>query len=1573
MRSTLEQFTEFFVHEFMEELWYLQKVAHGDIPTRTGPDDPWQKIFNVTQALLSLSPISGLPAGLMILKEAVTQTIDVTEKIYQTGKKALDGLDTIQDKYTLLIGNNSSTDLMQTLKQGNVDLEVMRSLAELLARGLSQRYEHALIEILDTAHPEKSTILLAREGARRCFQYLQNKPFLDEKSLHESLLTQRLRLMDSVTLGKIDKSWREQIVDIGKHPLPRWIQNLGKEKLAVKTERIASITKKKKMVTAKADFTAQAFYTRSAWYGDNMTECYESTVKHEKTKWWREEKHDIQYPKYGYAYLEDPKHLPFKQLKKVTPCREFRFLLPSRKARFYQPVTSKEIKDYLESKELKTAKQKRETSPLTFHLFLHQTYQYPKDCQAVCHEDLSGLSMNLEYGNFAGVDFSGAIITGDVTGCCFDHGYLVSTIFRDIRCNADISPPSFENANLAHAQLVKAPLAKANLNQTNLSFANLDQADMTNAKILGTQWYKTRLGNIEQKDLLVEQKKQMEEIQQELKKWQTRMDDKISSIEAELKPMERVITTLEATLKIAKDSEKEALEKQKVELLSLMAQQAGMEWVKQYLQEELEKLRTIPGQAELMAEIQAKIGDILREKTDIHLQLTDLSKNINQLSTEVADLQKASNDHNLRLMTLTRQKSDLRIRLEEKFVQMHTTLKDVQARASRVDTENLQKIGREVHEQWLALKQNPDCKWIDDTEQEASVLDQKIQLLIRQQEKRLSALTYQQQELKELRRFLLLSMQPDKIRQLQVRQRELHRQLLLMQNEKNSQSIDFLFPFSQLVQQRDQLDISLKPLNNRFNEELKALDASHTEKLQRLITGVENLENDLVYRLDQLEQMVDFTRAEKKWAIEVKEIKTDYPKIKPENRHDLDALQSSLFGELEVFLRRQQMQQIQQHQYQQKIVDLQIKVSQQIDASLVEFLRAELKLLKDQLGEIIHMADTNPVSDKLKVLQSTYEKQIEDSKSLPHTHQDTAQKLKKQAENFAGWRKQLEEQKIAQDKMHQVMTVRLQQELMLTEVSIERLLAFGQPPVPFQADDYKKNQNQGVEYTNRPPTTSELQEVTYLREQLRQADIEARKNLLKEFLVDVAHMMNQQASWYLPKNLDELQRLNITRPLVFLSYAWELDGTPKLIHLHDFLTYLAANLTEAGLIPWLDRQRMTGDLEKQMQTNIERSQYVLLIGTDRYAERTKPGSDTNVYKELEFTLKEYKKRSASDDDKSSDFLLPLMLEGDYGKTFPAVGKHLIRDGRSWYSLETGQWQSFDNYVNGLTQCEPLGILPCLLGLNRLERGLLDYRENCRKQYVPKQRALMNELKLLDKRRESLEEKLNRNGFVPLMSVPQMPSRETGNPISTPKVLSPVRADKHPKVGGFSPAFMPPSRKEATPVLPLSPVERPIFVVDEKKLSFGEAIYKKALSDHKQKKYNLAREGYKQALALGVTNAGNKLATLLIRGQGGKKDAAAAVALYTQLAEAGDVLAMENLAKVYEYGDGVPKNKEKADYWWERRQGKKIAPSPKVNARPPVLSTNGMGFLNKDNPSLSPGRIRQSPPLETGKKEVLGLS
>ncbi len=291
---------------------------------------------------------------------------------------------------------------------------------------------------------------------------------------------------------------------------------------------------------------------------------------------------------------------------------------------------------------------------------------------------------------------------------------------------------------------------------------------------------------------------------------------------------------------------------------------------------------------------------------------------------------------------------------------------------------------------------------------------------------------------------------------------------------------------------------------------------------------------------------------------------------------------------------------------------------------------------------------------------------------------------------------------------------------------------------------------------HRLSTQTESSEVIRLRQQVQQAEIRERQNLLREFLASIKSIVKEQAKLHLPQSLDELKRSVLTRPQVFLSYAWEPADTPRLTYLQYFLKYLADDFEAAGLIPWFDLQRMTGDLDKQMRIGIQKSQYVLLVGTHRYAERTKLGSDTNVHKELKFALEEYKKRINSDDE-SADFLMPLMLEGDYGTTFPTVGQYLIHDGRSWYSLEKGQWQSFENYIQQLTQYEPLGILPCLLGLNRRERQLFKYRQACLKYYKQQQDALMDKLKLLARPHETSDNKSPRPPR--LITVPQIPFHE----------------------------------------------------------------------------------------------------------------------------------------------------------------------------------------------------------------------
>ncbi|MBS0350837.1 MAG: toll/interleukin-1 receptor domain-containing protein [Proteobacteria bacterium] len=329
-----------------------------------------------------------------------------------------------------------------------------------------------------------------------------------------------------------------------------------------------------------------------------------------------------------------------------------------------------------------------------------------------------------------------------------------------------------------------------------------------------------------------------------------------------------------------------------------------------------------------------------------------------------------------------------------------------------------------------------------------------------------------------------------------------------------------------------------------------------------------------------------------------------------------------------------------------------------------------------------------------------------------------------------------------------------------------------------------------------------------------------QQNLLHQFLVKIKELIGEQAEHYLKNIAPEAQRL-IVNPQVFFSYAWT-DGA-DLDHLQFFLKQFQDDLQKAGLRVWLDLEFMTGNLDKQMKKNIEKSQYVMFMGTERYAQRTtklrnydydlalvalsadckieqqiaklpsyqkspilinqdnqlwiyvmeekagwklinkgefappfnelskffddsKPvvlkktqisqaiyqemekyhyrNNVTNVYKELLFALEEEEKRR----DHNPDFLLPLLLEGDYGTTFPTLLENLVRDGRSWFSFKTGTWTSYTDYIECVTSYEKsLGILPCLLGLNRRD-DYPKFRENCARKYKETRRQLMLELK-----------------------------------------------------------------------------------------------------------------------------------------------------------------------------------------------------------------------------------------------------
>ncbi len=149
---------------------------------------------------------------------------------------------------------------------------------------------------------------------------------------------------------------------------------------------------------------------------------------------------------------------------------------------------------------------------------------------------------------------------------------------------------------------------------------------------------------------------------------------------------------------------------------------------------------------------------------------------------------------------------------------------------------------------------------------------------------------------------------------------------------------------------------------------------------------------------------------------------------------------------------------------------------------------------------------------------------------------------------------------------------------------------------------------------------------------------------------------------------------------------------------------------------------------------------------------------------------------------------------------------------------------------------------------------------------------------------------------------------------------------------------------------------------QQRSSGGETAYDEAKRYHAQKDYVHARQFYEQALSAGVERAGNKLATLLIRGQGGVMDAKRAIQLFEQAAATGDTTAMGNLAQVYRYGTGVAKDREKAAAWQAKHdQAVKSVSPPGRGSRSPAIFGDG----SQSPPSG--GRASQSPPSKTGEK------
>jgi hypothetical protein len=195
---------------------------------------------------------------------------------------------------------------------------------------------------------------------------------------------------------------------------------------------------------------------------------------------------------------------------------------------------------------------------------------------------------------------------------------------------------------------------------------------------------------------------------------------------------------------------------------------------------------------------------------------------------------------------------------------------------------------------------------------------------------------------------------------------------------------------------------------------------------------------------------------------------------------------------------------------------------------------------------------------------------------------------------------------------------------------------------------------------------------------------------------------------------------SIAKPQVFFSYAWGQAGDPRFVQLQAFLSGMSNYLRIAGIHVWFDLERMLGDIESQMRDGVIRSDLILLFGTEIYAQKTAGDNQTNVKKELDFSLE----KAAQD----KHCLMPLLLEGNFKTTFSGLGyKYIIVDTTPWIDLDHGRHQ-MQAYIKALTSLtNPVGILPAALGLQRLDDDYQDYRDSCRDAYAIHESVLIMQL------------------------------------------------------------------------------------------------------------------------------------------------------------------------------------------------------------------------------------------------------
>jgi hypothetical protein len=174
------------------------------------------------------------------------------------------------------------------------------------------------------------------------------------------------------------------------------------------------------------------------------------------------------------------------------------------------------------------------------------------------------------------------------------------------------------------------------------------------------------------------------------------------------------------------------------------------------------------------------------------------------------------------------------------------------------------------------------------------------------------------------------------------------------------------------------------------------------------------------------------------------------------------------------------------------------------------------------------------------------------------------------------------------------------------------------------------------------------------------------------------------------------------RPHCYISYAWDdthtATGAAANAALQRKLLRLESYLYKLGFPVFLDIRDMHGNMPHAMTQGLDRSGFVLLMGTPRLKQRVEADRNSNVAFEFQ--------RIVTKANQNPHSLLLLMLEGDDSTAFPDnIAKsnlvHDLRDPEAWL-LKLAQIATPTNPVNA-------GILPNLYGLWQDQRHTAAYK------------------------------------------------------------------------------------------------------------------------------------------------------------------------------------------------------------------------------------------------------------------------